>query len=259
MRCAHTVAMAIIALVLTVWPSVPSAQVPEIKQLSKELDGRNNYPALQGLKSATADVSCNILNQVVSAFPEAASAQVRVTFSWSRSSDDAWPETKFEISGVPKGQADLDRRVEVIRSVLQHSKAVVIEDPVSWTIGQTKANATQEGGRITVTGTGAQITNLKVEIDQATHQVQNMVMTANGAEYSFEMTREKVGDRWGVKSLVLSEPQTTRLINYEYAEANGFWLPKKIALEYKGTQEPAYVFEFSNWRVTTQPPAQSAS
>ena len=68
-----------------------------------------------------------------------------------------------------------------------------------------------------------------MDIDQATHQVQKIVMKVGNAEYTFDMTREKVGTRWGVKSLVLTNPQATGSITYEYAEVNGFWLPRNLA------------------------------
>jgi len=228
------------------------AQEVDLTALYRDLASNNNYPVAQGLMRATADVSCNVLQQVVGAFPEAAGAPVKVTYSWSRPSESAPPEKKFEVTGIPAGLADLSKRADMI---FQAPKEFVIEDPVYWTIAQTTATAKQDGSKITVTGAGAQITSLRVDIDQATHQVQKIVMKVGDAEYTFEMTREKVGSRWGVKSLVLTAPQATRLITYEYAEVNGFWLPKKISLEYKGTTEPTFVYEFTNWRVEAQPVA----
>ena len=250
-KLAAAAALAALAVMLTPAPSW-TQETPEIKldALYKQLADNNNYPVTQGLKKATADETCNVLQTVMSAFPEAAGAAVKVTYSWSRPSENAVPEKKFEVTGIPESLADLSKRANLI---FAESKEFVIEDPVYWTIAQTQASAKQEGNKITVTGAGQQITDLKVDIDQATHQVQKIVIKAGGAEYSFDMTREKVGTRWGVKSLVLTAPQATRLITYEYAEVNGFWLPKKISLEYKGTTEPTFVYEFSNWRVEGQP------
>lgn len=245
-------AAAAFALTMTAPAWTQEAQEIKLDALYKDLAANNNYPVAQGLKKATADVSCNVLAQVVGAFPEAAGAAVKVTYSWSRPSESSWPEKKFEVSGIPDNLTDLSKRADMI---FQEPKDFVIEDPVYWTIAQTQATARQDGGKITVTGTGAQINNLKVDIDGATHQVQKMVMSVGGTEIIFDMTREKVGSRWGVKSLVLTNPQATRLITYEYAEVNGFWLPKKISLEYKGTTEPTFVYEFSNWQVEGQPVA----
>ena len=240
---------AVAALAVSAALSQETAEI-KLEALYKDLAANNNYPVAQGLKKATADVTCNVLQTVVSAFPEAAGATVKVTYSWSRPSETEWPEKKFEVSGIPEGLADLSKRADMI---FAGPKDFVIEDPVYWTIAQTQATAKQNAGRITVTGTGAQITDLRVDIEEATHQVQKMMMKVGGTEVTFEMTREKVGSRWGVKSLVLTSPQATRLITYEYAEVSGFWLPKKISLEYKGTTEPTFVYEFSNWKVEAQP------
>jgi hypothetical protein len=244
-KSAAAAALAVFALMVAPVPTWTQEEI-KLDALYKDLASHNNYPVAQGLKRATADVSCNVLTQVVGAFPEAAGAPVKVTYTWSRPSESSWPEKKFEVTGIPAGLADLSKRADMI---FQEPKDFVIEDPVYWTIAQTEASARQDGNRITVTGSGAQITSLRVDIDQATHQVQKMVMKVGDAEIVFEMTREKVGERWGVKSLVLTNPQATRLITYEYAEVNGFWLPRKISLEYKGTTEPTFVYEFSNWRV----------
>lgn len=250
-KSAAVAALAALSVMLTTAPSF-TQEAPEIKleALYKQLADNNNYPVAQGLKKATADVTCNVLQTVMSAFPEAAGAPVKVTYSWARPSENAWPEKKFEVTGIPENLTDLSKRADMI---FAEPKDFVIEDPVYWTIAQTQASAKQEGTKITVTGAGQQISDLKVDIDQATHQVQKIVMKVGNAEYSFDMTREKVGTRWGVKSLVLTNPQATRLITYEYAEVNGFWLPKKISLEYKGTTEPTFVYEFSNWQVEGQP------
>lgn len=244
-------AAASLAVLFAASPSfTQEAQEIKLEALYKELASNNNYPVAQGLKKATADVTCNVLQTVVGAFPEAADAPVKVTYSWSRPSENAWPEKKFEVTGIPANLTDLTKRADMI---FAEPKDFVIEDPVYWTIAQTQASAKQEGSKITVTGAGQQISNLRVDIDQATHQVQKIVMKIGNAEYTFDMTREKVGTRWGVKSLVLTNPQATRLITYEYSEVNGFWLPRKISLEYKGTTEPTFVYEFSNWRVESQP------
>ena len=248
----RTAALYALAVLFAASPSfTQEAQEIKLEALYKDLADNNNYPVAQGLKKATADVTCNVLQTVMSAFPEAAGAPVKVTYSWSRPSENAWPEKKFEVTGIPANLADLTKRADMIFA--EPISSFVIEDPVYWTIAQTQASAKQEGTKITVTGAGQQITDLKVDIDQATHQVQKIVMKVANTEISFDMTREKVGTRWGVKSLVMTNPQATRLITYEYAEVNGFWLPKKISLEYKGTTEPTFVYEFSNWRVESQP------
>ncbi|MFQ5700367.1 MAG: hypothetical protein ACE5HU_00805 [Acidobacteriota bacterium] len=217
-----------------------------LEGLYKMLAEKNNYPVVQGLRGARADVKCNILDQVVAAFPEAAGQPITVKFTWSRPSDDAWPEKRFTVSGIPEGLTDLAQRAE---KIFQEPKDFVIVDPVYWTIAQTEAQAVEQDGAITVSGHGQQIQDLEVEIDGATYKVQKVVMEVGGSKISFEMTSEDLGGRWGVKSLVLTNPQATRLINYEYTKVDDFWLPSKISFEYKGTEEPTFIYEFSNWRV----------
>lgn len=240
-------------------PTATPAAADELKlnDLYKKLAEKNNYPVVQGLRRATADVSCGLLDQVAGAFPEAADAPIKVTYTWARPSEDVAPTKKFTISGIPDGLADLSSRANII---FQQAQDFVIEDPIYWTIAQTQASASENAGTITVTGAGEQISSLTVKIDEQTYQVHMMELTVGGSNITFEMTSEDLGGRWGTKSLILTHPQATRLVQYEYAKVEGFWLPSKITLEFKGTEEPPFVYEFSNWRVEAQPKvAESAS
>ena len=220
----------------------------DLSVLYKDLAEANNYPVVQGLVGATAEVTCNIMDQVTAAFPEAAGAPIKVTFNWERADENSWPQKGFEVTGIPDGLTDLSNRAQRIFTDPQN---YVIEDPVYWTIAQTQASATNSGDAITVTGTGDQISSLTVDIDAATNSVRKMVMEVGGTQYSFEMTREQMGDKWVVKSLVVVDPQATRSIKYEYAEVDGFLLPTKMSVEYTGTEEPVFEYEFKNWQVRT--------
>lgn len=251
--------LGILAVLLMLPTAAVRAQNGELKlnDLYKKLAERNNYPVVQGLRQATAEVSCGLLDQVIGAFPEAAGASVKVTYTWSRPSEDVAPTKKFTISGIPEGLTDLSSRANII---FQQAQDFVIEDPIYWTIAQTQASASQNAGTITVTGSGQQISSLIVKIDEQTYQVHMMELTVGGSDITFEMTSEDLGGRWGTKSLILTHPQATRVVQYEYAQVQGFWLPSKITLEFKGTEEPPFVYEFSNWQVEAQPKvAESAS
>jgi len=250
------IAALIAALVLGA-PAMPThAEDIKLTDVYKKLAEKNNYPVVLGLRKATADVTCNVLSQVVGAFPEAAGADVKVAYSWSRPSEDVAPDKSFRVTGIPDGLTDLTNRANVI---LQQAKDFVIEDPVYWTIAQTEARASGGSGTITVTGSGPQISNLTVKIDEQTWQVHMMELEVGGSEITFEITSENLGGRWGTKSLLLTHPQATRLVTYEYTKVDGFWLPRKISLEFKGTEEPTFVYEFSNWRVESQPTVAEAA
>jgi len=220
----------------------------QLTKLYKDVAEANNYPVVEGLLSARAEVTSTIMDQVTAAFQEAAGAPIKVSFTWSRPDENSWPEKKFEITGIPAGLTDLEKRAQLIFS---DPKDFVIEDPVYLTFAFTEAGTTENGGHIMVKGTGDQISSLTVDIDGATHKVEKMVMQVGGAEYSFDMTREKIGDKWVIKKLVLVNPQATRHITYEYAEVDGFLLPSKMTVEYPGTEEPAFDYTFRNWEVTT--------
>lgn len=220
----------------------------DLTVLYKDLAEANNYPVVQGLLGASAEVTCNIMDQVTAAFPEAAGAPIKVTFNWERADENSWPQKGFEVTGIPDGLTDLSKRAQLI---FNDPKDFVIEDPVYWTIAQTQASATNSGESITVTGTGDQISSLTVDIDAGTNGVKKMVMEVGGTQYSFEMTREQMGDKYVVKSMVVTNPQATRNIKYEYAEIDGFILPTKMSVEYTGTEEPVFEYEFKNWQVRT--------
>jgi hypothetical protein len=225
------------------------AEEVSLPDLYKNLAEKNNYPAVRGLVTANADVKCNILDQVVGAFPEAADQPIGVRFNWSRPTQNDWPQSSFAVNGIPDGLTDL---VDRAGKIFQGRERFVIEDPVYWIIGLTQASAVEQNGTITVTGQGEEITHLTVEIEGATYKVHKILMEMGGSQTAIEMTREDLGGRWGPKSLVLTDPTKTLVIDYEYTQVESFWLPAKMSVEFKGTEEPPYVYEFSNWKIQAQ-------
>lgn len=245
-----TIRRGLILLALLAGIAFPAqAEEVALTDLYKNLAEKNNYPAVKGLRGAKATVKCNIWDQVVGAFPEAAGQPIAVTYSWSRPSEDAWPEKKFTVSGIPSELADLANRANMI---FQGSgqQDFVIEDPVYWTISLTEApTAVEQGGTIMVSGDGEQVKNLSVEIDGATFKVNKLTMSVGGNNVTIETTREDMGGIWVIKSLLLANGEVTRRITYEYTQVDGFNLPSKMEVEYPGTDEPTFVYEFEGWEV----------
>src|SRR5262245_46036349 len=102
-RTASTAVALVIAL-FAVGPAL-AEDVP-LPALYKSLAEKNYYPVVEGLKDAQVDVKCNILDQVVAAFPEAAGKPIAVKFFWARPGEAA-PQKKFVISGIPENLTDL--------------------------------------------------------------------------------------------------------------------------------------------------------
>ncbi|HKY33862.1 MAG TPA: hypothetical protein VJV23_15125 [Candidatus Polarisedimenticolia bacterium] len=234
-------------------------QVPTTK-LYKDLADRNRYPAAEGLTSAQADAKCNIMEQLVAAFPDAAGKPIAVKFYWSRPSAEAAPQMKFVISGIPENLTDLSNRAN---TVFQRATEFVVASPIYWTFEQTAVTADDAAGKITVTGApkdaGAQIKGLTAEVDGATMQVKTMTLDLGQAKIGFDMTYEDLGGKWGLDNYTISFPQYKQVLNFEYAQVESFWLPSKLTLELQGPDgkplEPTSIYEFSNWQVNKEIPA----
>jgi len=235
-------------------PAAGSDEIP-LNTLYKDLAAHNRYPAVTGLKQATADVTCDIFSQVVAAFPEAADKPVAVKFQWSRPSEDVLPKKDFRVTGVPDGLTDLTSRGD---RIWQEARDFVIVDPVYWTIASTDAKAVKKDDTIVVTGTaanpGGPIKSLDVKINASDYRVERMAMDLGQAKLTIEMTSKKVGDLWGIEKEVLTYPQYRKVVTYEYTQAGQYWLPSKMSIQYldgEGKElAPTYNFTFSNWQVS---------
>ncbi len=245
-----------LALMLGAFPAF-AQETPEIplNTLYKDLAAHNRYPAVTGLKDATADVTCDIFTQVVAAFPEAAEKPVTVKFHWSRPSEDVLPKKEFVVSGVPDGLTDLTSRGD---RIWQEARDFVIIDPIYWTIASTDAKAVKQDGTIVVTGNaskpGGPIKSLEVRIKADDYKVEKMAMDLGQAKLTIEMTSTKVGDLWGIQKEVLTYPQYRKIVTYEYTQAGQYWLPSKMSIQYldgEGKElAPTYNFTFSNWQAS---------
>ncbi len=241
-------------LALALAPAAATAEEVPLTKLYKDLAERNHYPAAAGLKDAQADAKCSIMEQLVAAFPDAADKPITVKFFWRRASEEAAPEQKFVISGIPEALTDLTTRANQTFGI---AKDLVVPSPVYWTIAQTDAKADLANGTITITGTARSpsdaIKKIVVRVDGSTYQVAGMEMDLGQAQASVEMTSKDLGGKWGIEKTVVKSPQFTQTTTFEHAQVDGFWLPSKISVEYKGpdggAQQPAFVYEFSNWQV----------
>jgi len=255
-------ALAALAAAWVLIPGLALADEVPLNDLYKSLAEKNYYVAVEGLTNATAQVKCNILDQVVAAFPGAADKPIAVTFSWERPSEDAWPQKSLKVTGIPADLTDLTARANLIfQGRLQQD--LVLEDPVYWTIASTDATAVADSGTITVTGAARNpsdaIKKLTVQIDEPTFKVEKMTMDLGNAEASFvRKSTKQLDGKWAVDSLVVSTPQGTRTLNYEYTQVDGIWLPSKITVDYKAPDgqapEPTFVYEFNDWKVQRAEP-----
>lgn len=251
----------IAAAVLIAALAAPAAaeEVP-LNTLYRSIAEKNYYPAVEGLKTATADVTCSVFDTVVAAFPDVDKTAINVTFSWSRPTQEVAPEKKFTVEGIPAEQSDLANRAQLIFKG-RGQEDMVIEQPIYWTIETTEATAMADGGTITVTGEAknpaSQLKGLTVTINESDYKINKMVMDLGGSEASIDMTSTDLGGKWGVGSSILTTPQYKRVMQYEYTQVDGFYLPSKISVDYQGLDgsalEPTYVYEFSNWSVESQP------
>ncbi len=253
-------------ILVTVALAIPArAEEVVLNALYKSLAERNHYPAAEGLVDARADVKCNILDQVVAAFPGVDAGPVSVTYSWSRPDPEGWPTKGFSVKGIPADQTDLAKRANMIFSG-QGQEDLVIEAPVYWTIATTEATAVNDGGTIKVTGLARSssdpIKKLTVEIETGTYKVRKIVMDLGAEQATIELTSKEVGGKWGVASSVLTRAQFKRVMNYEYTQIGEIWLPSKISVDYQGLDgtalEPTYIYEFANWKVDRRAPEPTA-
>lgn len=222
--------------------------------LYKSLAEKNHYPAAEGLKDAQADVKCNILDQLVAAFPDAVGKPISVKYVWSRPGTDAAPTKKFMVSGIPETLTDLSNRAG---ATFKEAEDFVVADPVYWIIATTDAKAGNEAGKITVTG-GAKsssdpIKKLMVDIDGASYQVRKVDMDLGQAHVVIEQSGKDLGGKWGIETTTVSYPQYKKVLKFEYAQVDGFWLPAKITIDYNDPDgkslRPTFSYEFSNWQV----------
>src|SRR5215813_1924149 len=109
---ALTMAMMPVVILIAAPPAM-AEDVP-LNKLYKSLADKNHYPVAEDLTSAQADAKCNIFDQVVAAFPDAATKPVTVKFFWSRPNPQAAPQQKFAASGMPDGVADLAKRFDLV-------------------------------------------------------------------------------------------------------------------------------------------------
>src|SRR5262245_47569935 len=210
---------------------VLAEDVPTTK-LYKDLADKNHYPAAEGLSSAQADATCNLMAQLVGAFPDAAGKPIAVKFYWSRPSQDAAPKMKFVVTGIPENLGDLSTRVN---TVFQRATEFVIPSPIYWTFEQTTVKAAQDGGKITVTGEAktpaSQIKGLTADVDASKHQVQKMMLDVGQAKIAFDMTSKDLGGKWGLDTYTITYPQYKLVLKFDYAQVESFWLPSKITLD----------------------------
>lgn len=234
--------------------TLPFAQDVPLPALYKSLADRNHYALVEGLKEANADVKCGILDQLVAAFPDAAGKPIAVKYTWSRPDPNAAPTRKMAVSGIPETLPDLVSRAA---NLFKEAEDFVIPDPPYGTILGTDATASNEGGKITVKGNAKNaadpIKHLVVEVDGATYKVLKMDMDLGQARIVIETTNKDLGGKWGVEATSIQYPQYKKVLKYEYIQADGFWLPSKISIDFLGADgkslQPGYVYDFSNWKV----------
>jgi len=243
----------IVAIVLSGAAGLTFAEDVALPTLYKNLADKNHYALVEGLKEASADVKCSILDQLVAAFPDAAGKPIAVKYTWSRPDPNAAPTKKMTVTGVPDSTPDLVTR---LTNLFKEAEDFVIPDPPYGTILGTEATATSEGGKITVKGTAKApadpIKNLLVEVDAATFQVLKMDMDLGQAHVVIETTYKDQGGKWVIDTNSIQYPQYKKVIKYEYAQAGEFWLPSKLSIDFLGADgkslQPTFVYDFTNWQ-----------
>jgi len=251
-----------LALALTFAVGITMAEDLPLPKLYKSLADKNHYPVAEGLTSAQADVKCNIFDQVVAAFPDAAGKPIAAKFLWSRPNPQAAPQMKIAVSGIPEGLADLTNRANLVFSPITE---FVIPSPPYWTIEQTAAKATQDGNKITITGdpksAEAPIKKLTADVDATSYLLSKMQLDLGQAQLVFEMTGKDLGGKLGVETETITYPQYKRVLKFEYTQVETYWMPSKVTLDNLGLDgkqlEPTYVYEFSNWQVNKPLPEGS--
>lgn len=244
---------ALLALAGVAVSLVLAEEIP-LPKFYKSLADKNHYPAAESLTSAQADVKCNIFDTVVAAFPDAAGKPIAVKFFWSRPDPNGAPKMKFAVTGIPDTLTDLTNRSNLI---FQPVTEFVIPSPIYWTFEQTTVKAISEGGKIAVTGepksAQSPIKKLTADVDAASYQVSKMQLDLGQAQVSFEMTYKDLGGKWGIEKETIALPQGKRVIKFEYAQVENYWMPSKMSVDNIGPDgkqpDPTYVFDFSNWQV----------
>ena len=232
--------------------TLPLAEEVQLPAVYKSLAEKNHYALVEGLKDASADVKCSILDQLVAAFPDAVGKPIAVKYTWSRPDPNGAAVKKMNVTGVPESTPDLVTR---LTALFKEAEDFVIPDPPYGTILATEATASSEGGKITVKGTAKNpadpIKNLLVEIDGANWQVLKMDMDLGQAHVVIETTYKDLGGKWGVDTTSIQYPQYKKVIKYEYVQSGEFWLPSKISIDFLGADgksvQPTFVYDFSNW------------
>jgi len=240
-------------------PDAAPAEIP-LNKLYKDLADKNHYPVAEGLMSAHADVTCNIMPQLVAAFPDAAGQPIAVKFLWNRPGPEAPPTQKFAVTGVPAALSDLSNR---LNQAFGLATDFVVTQPIYWTIAQVNARAIRQDGKITVSGDAKTpadpIKKLTVDIDGATFQVGKVQMDLGQAQVTLELTSVDQGGKWGIASTTVINPQYRQVVKVESAQVESFWLPSKISLELLGPDgkelQPTFVYEFTNWQINKGMPA----
>lgn len=241
-------------------PAAPAGAEIPLNKLFKDLADRNHYPVAEGLMSAHADVTCNIMPQLVAAFPDAAGQPIAVKFLWNRPAPDAAPTQKFAVTGVPAALTDLSNR---LNQAFGLATDFVVTQPIYWTIAQVNAKAVKTDGKIVVSGDakapGDPIRKLTVDIDGTTLQVGKVQMDLGQAQVTLELTNVDQGGKWGVASTTVTNPQYRQVVKVESTQIESFWMPSKITVELLGPDgkelQPMFVYEFTNWQVNKGMPA----
>jgi hypothetical protein len=250
---AISIAAALTAAVSTAW----AEEIP-VNKLYKDLADRNHYPAAEGLTQASADVKCNITEQLVAAFPDAAGKTVSVKYTWSRADANSAPVAKFAVTGVPESTPDLANRLNALFAYANP----VLADPIWWEFGGFTMKASKEGEAITLSGAPpAQgvVKNLTVDVEGATLKVRKMTYDLGEAKLTVEFVSKDLGGKWGLEKKSIIRPSGSQIFTFEYVQADSFWVPSKLTFDQTkadGTAsgEPQYVYEFSNWQVAKAAP-----
>lgn len=236
-----------LALATAAFTPVLAQELP-LATLYKNLAEKNYYPALEGLTSAQADVTSNILDHLVATFPDPTGKPLGVKFYWSKVSPDSALKRKFAFIGA-----------ETLTTKAKQRFQIAPDDVINAPIHETMqiAKATIAAGRIRVTAQAPDIKGMVLDIDRSTWQVQKMEADLGVAKGVFEVTSKVLGGKWVVDSTVFSAPPYKRIVKYEYTQVEGFWLPSRISVdsgiwfeERNGTKLlPPFVFDFSGWQL----------
>ncbi len=243
----------------TIAPVRAQEEIP-LNKLYKDLADRNRYPAAEGLKEASADVKCNITEQLVAAFPDAAGKPITIKYTWSRPDENSAPAAKFTVSGVPESVSDLATRLNNLFAVINP----VLVDPIWWEFGALDMKATKQGEAIALVGvpkSAGVVKQLSVDVEASTMKVRKVTYDIEGGQLKVEFSSKDLGGKWGAEKKSIIRPAGAQVFSFEYAQVDSFWLPSKVTFDQTKPDgsplgDPQYVYEFSNWQVTkAAPPA----